>query len=69
MFDLKKAKTYDEMMMKLSEVHGELMVAQGKAYTVGLHDFNDRFIDLQYQIKHLMKELANTYSAMESEGS
>ena len=57
MFNLKKAKAYDEMMMKLVEARGDLMSAQGKGHVVGLYDFNDRFVDLQHQIENLRKEL------------
>lgn len=67
MFDLRKSKAYDEMMMKLSEAKGDLMTAQGKAHVVGLYDFNDTFIDLQYQIENFRKMLARAYSAMEEE--
>lgn len=67
MLDLRKAKAYDEMMTKVVEARRDLMTAQGKAYVVGLHDFNDRLIDLQHQIENLRKELAKAYSAMEIE--
>lgn len=67
MFNLKKEKAYDEMMVKLSEARNDLMTARVKQHVIGLYEFNGKFIDLLHQIDGLKKELAKVYSEMEIE--
>lgn len=62
MMDLKKAKAFDDALVSLSESTKKLMTVQGKLYVAGLHEYNDKLIELQNQIKDLSNEIAKRFS-------